>query len=90
MLNYKAVDNSYKNLYPIPQYAIYKEKNHNNKWNIQKNSDVIILDYKSIDTYKGVKLKPKKNMPHEWENGYSKGYTFNDSYQTINYWLIIW
>lgn len=90
LLNSKTVDRSSINSYPIPQYAIYTKNKNNDKWKIQENSDVAILDCKSIHTFKGVKLKPKKDMPNEWKDGYSKGYTFNDSTKTIKYWLIIW
>ena len=90
LLNSDFDKNNCENLYPIPQYAIYKYDNFDLKWSRQENSDVIISDCKSGDYLNRDVLKPKEGMTPEWEKGYSKGFTFNDKEQTINYWIIIW
>lgn len=82
--------NSCKELFPVPQYAIYKSDDFDVNWSRQKGSDIVILDCKSGDYMNREKIQTKIKMPNEWKNGYSKGYTFNDKEQTLMYWLIIW
>lgn len=85
------IDTNYKEFFPVPQYAVYNTSgDYDTKWSRQENRVVAILDCESGDYLNRKKLKSKESMPAEWENGYSKGYTFNDKEQTIMYWLIIW
>lgn len=84
------IDTNYKEFFPVPQYAVYTSADYDTKWSRQENRVVAILECESGDYLNRKKLKSKESMPAEWENGYSKGYTFNDKEQTIMYWLIIW
>lgn len=77
-------------LYPIPQDAIYEYNDLNEEWIKVENCEIAILDYKPGRFIESEYLKAKENLPAKWENGYSKGYAFNNSEQTIMYWLIIW
>ena len=76
--------------YPVPQEAIFEYKNKNDGWIRLKNCEVALLDYKPGIFIKSKYLTRKENLPKDWENGYSKGYAFNNKKQTIMYWLITW
>lgn len=74
--------------YPIPQEAIYDFEF--DKWLKQENCVVALIDYKAGEFVESKYLTAKENLPKKWRNGYSKGYSFDNSKQTIMYWLIIW
>ncbi len=79
--------NSY---YPIPQETIFDYDDKNDKWLRLENCEIALLDYKSGIFIENKYLTAKETLPENWKNGYSKGYSFNNSKQTIMYWLIIW
>ena len=60
------------------------------KWVNQENCEVALIDYKSGKFLKSEYLTTKEYLHENWRNGYSKGYSFDNSKQTIMYWLIIW
>ncbi len=74
--------------YPIPQETIYDFES--DKWIKQENCEVALIDYKPGKFVKSKYLTEKEYLPNNWRNGYSKGYSFDNSKQTITYWLIIW
>lgn len=74
--------------FPIPQETLYDFEG--NKYLRQENCEVVLLDYKSGIFIKNEYLTEKEYLPENWRNGYSKGYAFDNSKQTIMYWLIIW
>ncbi len=74
--------------YPIPQETIYDFDF--DKWIIQKDCEVALIDYKPGIFVESEYLTAKEHLPENWRNGYSKGYSFDNSKQTIMYWLIIW
>ncbi len=76
--------------YPIPQETIYEYNDQNEEWLKVENCEIVILDCKSGKFVESEYLTAKEHLPADWENGYSKGYAFNNSEQTIMYWLIIW
>ncbi len=76
------------NYYPIPQETIYDFES--DKWVKQENCEVALIDYKSGKFLKSEYLTAKEYLHENWRNGYSKGYSFDNSKQTIMYWLIIW
>jgi len=88
------IDNKYdttcNELYPVPEFAIFEYGENNKNWIRIENGQIIILDFKSGNYTSSKKIKPNREMPKEFQNGYSKGLTFNDQKQTIEYWLIIW
>jgi hypothetical protein len=77
--------NSY---YPVPQETVYDFKKE--KWKKIENSEIALIDYKPGIFIENKFLTPKKTLPENWVNGFSKGYAFNKNEQTIMYWLIIW
>jgi len=77
--NIKKYISKYDTLIPVPSDLFNK---------YDKKSEIAVIDYKAKNVRK--KLKHKNNLLKKWENGYSKGYTFNDINQTITYWLVIW
>lgn len=79
-----------ESFYPIPQETIYEYNDRNEEWIKVENCEIAILDYKPGKFIESEYLKVKENLPAKWGNGYSKGYAFNNSEQTIMYWLIIW
>jgi len=76
--------------YPIPQETIFEYDNKNDKRLRLENCEIALIDYKSGIFIKSKYLTRKESLPENWENGYSKGYAFNNNKQTIMYWLIIW
>lgn len=85
-----SIDTTCERIIPVPEFAIFEYGKNNEDWIKIENGDVIILDYKS-GNYTGAKnIKPNMEMPKKIQNGYSKGLTFNNQKQTVEYWLIIW
>lgn len=74
--------------YPIPQKTIYNFEG--DKWKRQENCEIVLLDYQSGLFFENEYLTSKEYLPKDWENGYSKGYAFDNNEQIIMYWLIIW
>jgi len=88
------IDNKYdttcKELFPVPEFAVFEYGDNNEDWVRIENGQIIILDCKS-GNYTGIdNIRPNTEMPKEFQNGFSKGLTFNDQKQTIEFWLIIW
>lgn len=79
---------NYDNYCPVPQETIYDFES--DKWIRQENCEVAFIDYKSGKFVESKYLTVKEYLPENWRNGYSKGYSFDNSKQTIMYWLIIW
>lgn len=79
---------NYDNYCPIPQETIYDFES--DKWIKQENCEVALIDYKSGKFVESEYLTVKEYLPENWRNGYSQGYSFDNSKQTIMYWLIIW
>ena len=77
-----------KSYYPIPQETICDFDF--DKWIKQENCEVALIDYKPGIFVESKYLTEKEHLPENWKNGYSKGYSFDNSKQTIMYWLIIW
>jgi hypothetical protein len=75
---------------PIPQYVLFESENHLEIIGKKQDRDILVLDFSPKDCLNRANPQPKERMPEKWENGYSKGLTFNDKEQTIEYWLIIW
>ncbi len=75
-------------LFPVPYDAVYNYNRDEGVYKKQKDNEIAFIDYKPRKLME--KLLTKENLPEQWKNGYSKGYTFNDNNQTITYWLVIW
>ncbi len=71
----------FNELLPVPQEIISEFTSKNEKRKML-NNEIAFIDFKSEIS--------EKDRLHKWENGYSKGYAFDDIEQTITYWLIIW
>ncbi len=85
-----SIDTTCEPIVPVPEFAIFEYGENNEDWVQIEKGQIIILDCKS-GNYTGVdKIKPNTEMPKGFQNGFSKGLTFNDPKQTIEYWLVIW
>ena len=82
--------NKCEQLVPVPQYTIYEIHDSIKDRRIERDKQIIILDFASGDFAKRKTLKQRKDLPVKWNNGYSTGITANDKEQTIMYWLIVW
>lgn len=58
----------------------------------ERNTDntIFFLECKNQKIIDSEYLKPKTNLPPDWNNGYSRGVVFNKKEMTITYWLHIW
>lgn len=74
-----------KNLLPIPKKIISEFTSNNINNRKMLNNEIAFIDFKLKTTE-----KDRLILPEKWQNGYSKGYAFDDIEQTITYWLIIW
>lgn len=77
-------------IYPVPEFASYEYSSDGGRWGRMIDNDILILDCSAGNYTKLDSIKPNKRMPLGWENGYSKGITFDNKKQTIQYWTIIW
>ena len=79
-------------LLPIPNFIEYNIASslEFNKENYLKDFEIYILEPKSGNHFKEFNLKPKAQMPVDWQNGYSKGFAVDKLNKTVIYWGIIW
>lgn len=75
---------------PIPLEALYDYDMEIDDWKILNNVEIAVIDSKPGVFLDNNKLIRKETYPNKWENGFSRGYSFNNDEQTIMYWLIIW
>lgn len=77
----------YKGKYPIPAFSSYQYGDSDLD---DVNLKIYVLDAKSGLGITKFDLKPNRQMPIEWKNGYSRGIAINEDKRTVVYWLRIW
>lgn len=87
-------DTCYSNTLPIPNFLDYKNNEiYDVYWRLTNDFEVCVLDANnnnSLFLLKGKNMKPSKQMPDAWKNGYSKGIVFSKQKKTVIYWSIMW
>jgi hypothetical protein len=91
----KKIDNAllnracYKGKYPIPNFLEYKGS-EGQTMKLSENYIIYVLEAKPEEYDDRYKMKINKQMPKEWEHGYSKGIALNEKDKEVIYWSIMW
>lgn len=79
----------YNQQYPIPNFLGYKGSGEQ-PMKLSENYTIYVLEAKPGEYDDNYKMKPNKQMPKDWEHGYSKGIALNEKDKEIIYWSIMW
>jgi len=88
LLNLKC----YSNKYPVPNFINYEDYNKDRPLRLDNTFTIYVLESKKMDSDSWKKefgMKPNKQMPDNWKNGYSKGVAISQEKKTVIYWMVI-
>lgn len=75
---------------PIPYQILYKENIRTKEVQRFEFSDIYILELEKGTYLDGDRSESTIEFPSGWEQGISKGISFNDEKKYITYWTLLW
>lgn len=85
------MQNCSDNVIPIPNFFEYEQNGvYDIYWKLINDFTIYVLEADNKATFLKEELKPLKQMPPYWMNGYSKGVTLSKQNRSVIYWSIMW